>query len=54
MALLNMNDYYTPLISLISHAIEAGFVPESNRNFIREAQDPDELLEKIGLGKAAE
>ncbi|UOQ44785.1 TIGR00730 family Rossman fold protein [Halobacillus salinarum] len=47
LALFNIEDYYTPLLELINHAIEAGFVPESNRSLIKEAKDPDRLLSEL-------
>ncbi|WP_079529012.1 LOG family protein [Halobacillus hunanensis] len=46
-ALLNTENYYTPLLNLIEHAIQAGFVAESNRSLILQAAEPGELVEKM-------
>ena len=46
-ALFNIEEYYTPLKRLIEHAIEAGFVPESNRSILVDSSDPYELLDKL-------
>ncbi|MBH0230281.1 TIGR00730 family Rossman fold protein [Halobacillus yeomjeoni] len=44
MALFNIHRYYTPLMKLIEHSIEAGFVPEQNRELIFESEDPHQIL----------
>ncbi|MGI8313915.1 TIGR00730 family Rossman fold protein [Halobacillus mangrovi] len=49
LALYNIEGYYTPLMNLINHAIEAGFVPEDNRRLILESNQPDELVKMMKL-----
>lgn len=49
LALFNINGYYTPLMNLVEHAIEAGFVPEDNRRFLMQEKDPVQLLEALEL-----
>ncbi|MGP4059616.1 TIGR00730 family Rossman fold protein [Halobacillus sp. H74] len=44
-ALYNIKGYYTPLVNLIDHAIQAGFVPEDNRDLIINSDHPEKLLE---------
>ncbi|MGP4076335.1 TIGR00730 family Rossman fold protein [Halobacillus sp. K22] len=46
-ALFNIEGYYTPLKRLIEHAIEAGFVPETNRSIIVDSADPYGLLDMM-------
>ncbi|UOQ95485.1 TIGR00730 family Rossman fold protein [Halobacillus shinanisalinarum] len=47
MALLNIENYYTPIINLIDHAIEAGFVAGSNRSLLLQSDKPEELIGKM-------
>ncbi|MCA0972292.1 TIGR00730 family Rossman fold protein [Halobacillus litoralis] len=47
LALFNIEQYYTPLLSLIHHAIEAGFVPEDNERMILHSNLPAELIEQM-------
>lgn len=47
LALLNIEGYYTPLLQLVNHAIESGFVPENNRSFLLQADHPKALLERM-------
>jgi uncharacterized protein (TIGR00730 family) len=45
--LLNINGFYQPLLDLIDHAIEAGFVHESHRQLMIAEPDPSTLLMKL-------
>ncbi|TGB01234.1 TIGR00730 family Rossman fold protein [Halobacillus salinus] len=47
LALFNIEEYYSPLIRLVEHAIEAGFVPENNKEMILQADHPSTLLQKM-------
>jgi hypothetical protein len=42
-----MGDYYRPLLDLVDHAIEEGFIPEDQRALLIARSDPAELLELI-------
>lgn len=46
-ALLNINDYYTPIISLFEHMINQGFVKEEYRKLILMENDATTLIERI-------
>lgn len=45
--LLNVNHFFDPLIKLLKHTIEQGFMNENYRNMIIVSSDPKELLEKM-------
>lgn len=45
--LLNVNHFFDPLIDLLNHTIEQGFMNESYREMIIVSADPKELLEKM-------
>jgi uncharacterized protein (TIGR00730 family) len=45
--LLNINDYYTPLIALFDHMIEQGFVKREYKELILIDNDPANLIEKM-------
>lgn len=45
--LLNINSYYTPLISLFDHMIEQGFVKREYKELILIDKDPTLLIEKM-------
>jgi uncharacterized protein (TIGR00730 family) len=45
--LLNINSYYTPLISLFDHMIEHGFVKREYKELILIDKDPTHLIEKM-------
>ncbi|KHE68360.1 TIGR00730 family Rossman fold protein [Halobacillus sp. BBL2006] len=49
LALFNIAGYYTPLMDMIDHAIQAGFVAENNRQLILESYDPEELVKMMKL-----
>ncbi|WP_101841912.1 TIGR00730 family Rossman fold protein [Halobacillus sp. Marseille-P3879] len=42
--LFNIQGYYSPLLNLMDHAIEAGFVSPENRTILLESADPHNLL----------
>lgn len=42
--LLNINDYYTPLLSLFDHMIEQGFVLSEYKNLIIMESNPEKLI----------
>jgi hypothetical protein len=44
---LNIAGYYDPLISLLDHAVQEGFVSEANRALVRVAEAPRALLEDL-------
>lgn len=46
-ALLNINDYYTPLLELFDHMIEQGFVDQLHKELIIMESDPHELINHI-------
>ncbi len=45
--LLNVNNFYDPLISMLEHTIKEGFMNEKYREMILISSDPKELLEKM-------
>lgn len=45
--LLNIAGFFDPLVQLIDHAIQEGFIKESNRRLIVEEARPDVLLSRI-------
>lgn len=45
--LLNVNHFFDPLINLLDHTIEQGFMNKSYRDMIMVSSDPKELLEKM-------
>jgi uncharacterized protein (TIGR00730 family) len=51
-ALLNINKYYTPILSLFDHMIEQGFVKEAYKNLILIDDDSENLIEKLKNYKA--
>lgn len=46
-ALLNINSYYTPLLSLFDHMIEQGFVKEACKNVIITEDHATDLIERL-------
>ena len=42
--LLNVQNYYAPLIALLDHAQAEGFVSVAQREFVLEERDPDRLI----------
>ena len=45
--LLNVNDYFNPLIQFLDHAVKEKFVREEHRNNVFISDDPVELLEML-------
>jgi uncharacterized protein (TIGR00730 family) len=45
--LLNIENYYAPLLELFNHAVREGFVREENRRLVLDDLDPVRLLEKM-------
>ncbi len=45
--ILNVNGYFDPLLALIDHAVEEGFVRPEYRALIQEASEPAELLDNL-------
>ena len=45
--LLDVADYFVPLLSLVRHAVHEGFVPQGNLDLIHYEQDPAALLEVL-------
>src|SRR5699024_1055278 len=45
--LLNVNHFFDPLIKLLEHTIEQGFMNEDYRDMMIVSSDPRELLEKM-------
>jgi len=45
--LLNIEDYFDPLVTLIDRAIEEGFIVPQNRQLVVVGESPAELLDKL-------
>ncbi|MFD1426028.1 uncharacterized protein (TIGR00730 family) [Kroppenstedtia sanguinis] len=45
--LLNLNDYYTPLLQFIDHTIREGFMKEDYRAIIPSESSPEPLLQRF-------
>jgi uncharacterized protein (TIGR00730 family) len=45
--LLNVENYYQPLLSLLDHAVEEGFVMPENRKLVLAHDEPEDLLESL-------
>ncbi|WP_424933068.1 TIGR00730 family Rossman fold protein [Amaricoccus macauensis] len=45
--LLNINDYWEPLITLVEHMIDAGFIEESFRGYFTVIPDVATLMERL-------
>lgn len=46
-AFLNTNGYFDKLFGFVDHMVEEGFLPESQREKLITAENPNELLDKI-------
>jgi hypothetical protein len=44
---LNVAGYYDPLVALLGHAVDAGFVSEQNRRLFVVDEDPVRLLDRL-------
>ncbi len=51
--LLNVENYYAPLLELFDHAVREGFLQEENRKLVLDDDDPARLLEKMMTFQAA-
>ena len=45
--LLNISGFFDPLVRMVDHAIDAGFIKESNRRLILVEEQPDMLLSRL-------
>jgi uncharacterized protein (TIGR00730 family) len=45
--LLNVENYYAPLLELFDHAVREGFLREENRRLVLDDENPASLLEKM-------
>ena len=45
--LLNINHYYDPLVSMVEHAIQEGFIYPEQRGLLMQAPDPLQILERL-------
>jgi len=45
--LLNVDDYYTPLVDFLDHATKLGFVREAQRGLLLSEREPEVLLEAL-------
>jgi uncharacterized protein (TIGR00730 family) len=43
--LLNVQDYYSPLLQLVEIGIREDFIPKENKNLLLQATDPETLLQ---------
>lgn len=50
--LFNIEGYYTPLLELVSHSIQAGFVNESNKGLFSASDNAGALIENMENHKA--
>ncbi len=51
--LLNVDDYYAPLLALVEHAIAEGFIPEGQSSLLLRAADPATLLDEMAHARPA-
>lgn len=54
LGLLNINDYYNPLIALLDHMVEQQFLQEKNRSLALVDSDPGILLGKLFSNKTTD
>jgi uncharacterized protein (TIGR00730 family) len=47
--ILNVAGYYDPLVTLLGHAADAGFVSEQNRSLFVVEDDPARLLDRLAV-----
>lgn len=47
--LLNVAGYFDPLLAWIEHSLDQGFLRPKDRQLLRVADSPDELLDQLGL-----
>lgn len=46
-AILNTEGYFDPLIRLIDHSLEEGFIRTENRALVIDGKDPDSLIDRL-------
>lgn len=51
-AVLDVEGYYRPLVALLDHAVDQGFLAAEQRSMLLDADDPDHLLERIDRWQA--
>ncbi len=44
---LDVADYFAPLLALIAHAVQEGFIPRDNAHLLLQAHDPATLLNRF-------
>lgn len=47
LGLLNINDYYTPVVNLVNHGRDSGFVKDEYNQLFLAEPEPDELIKKM-------
>ena len=52
-AILNVNDFYSPLLAQLDSMVENGFLKKENRELLISDSSPEALLEKIKIHKPA-
>lgn len=45
--ILNVEDYFTPLLRMFDHAVAEGFLRDAHRTLVLEATQPDKLLDSL-------
>jgi uncharacterized protein (TIGR00730 family) len=45
--ILNIEGYFDPLIQLIDHSLEEGFIRPQNRDLVIDGSDPDHLIQRL-------
>lgn len=46
-SVLNINGYWSPLLQMIDHAVDSGFVDEMYRRMLVVGDEPDDLLDRL-------
>ncbi len=52
--LLNIRNYYSPLLQLIEVGVKEQFIPEEHRKLVLDAEDPETLLKRFSTYKPIE
>lgn len=52
--LLDVGDYYRPLVRFLDHAVTQGFLAASHRGMVLVGDDPEELLDRMAAYEAPE
>lgn len=48
--LLDVNEYFTPLMALLDHSVENGFLSNGNRRLVYRESNPGDLLDRLRTG----